>query len=181
MILRIAGVYDADGHSPLITQQIWRIREKKLESFLFPGNRSHGQSFVHLDDVAACFRAAVERRGDLEPLEVFLVGEPRTLSYGELQDRIAELVHGHEWPTFRVPAPVARAGAWLKDKLRTDTFIKPWMVDLADAHYPVSIERSQERLGWTPRHHLADELPAMIEKLKEDPESWYAEHGLLKD
>lgn len=180
VVLRIAGAYDEDGHSPPITQQIWRIREKKLESFLFPGNRSHGQSFVHLDDVARCLRATVDRRRDLDPWEIFLVGEPEVMSYGELQDGIGELVHGREWPTLRIPAPVAKAGAWVKDRspVGGEQFIKPWMIDLADAHYPISIDRARERLGWQPEHRLRDTLPRMIERLKDDPEGFYEENEL---
>ena len=171
VVLRIAGAYDEWGHSPPITQQIWRIREKKLESFVFPGNRSHGQSFIHLDDVTACLRATVLHRETLESWEVFLIGEPELLSYGELQDRIGERLHGREWPTLRIPAPMAKAGAWVKEKAPGggDEFIKPWMVDLADAHYPVSIERAKRRLHWEPRHQLADTLPEMIENMLRDP------------
>jgi nucleoside-diphosphate-sugar epimerase len=121
VILRLAGVYDEGGHSPPICQQIWRIREKKLESFFFPGDPSHGQSFVHLEDAANCIRSVVDRRGELEPHEIFLVGEPDMLSYGELQDRIGDLVHGQEWPTLRIPAPLAKAGAWVKEKTRSGT------------------------------------------------------------
>jgi len=172
VVLRIAGAYDEWGHSPPITQQIWRIREKQLESFVFPGNRSHGQSFIHLDDVAACLRSTVLQREALESWEVFLIGEPELLSYGELQDRIGELIHDRRWPTLRIPAPVARVGAWAKEKVPggEDEFIKPWMVDLADAHYPVSIERAKRRLAWEPRHRLADTLPEMIGNMLQDPE-----------
>lgn len=169
VILRIAGAYDEWGHSPPITQQIWRIRQKRLESFFFPGNRSHGQSFVHLDDVAACLRSTVLHRERLDPWEVFLIGEPEVLSYGELQDRIGELVHDRQWPTLRIPAPLAKAGAWVKEKTPGEPFIKPWMVDLADAHYPVSIERAKRRLDWEPRHRLREVIPEMIGNMKRDP------------
>ncbi len=172
VVLRIAGAYDEWGHSPPITQQIWRIREKKLESFVFPGNRSHGQSFIHLDDVTACLWGTVLHREALESWEVFLIGEPELLSYGELQDRIGERLHGREWPTLRIPAPIAKAGAWVKEKTPggEEEFIKPWMVDLADAHYPVSIERAKRRLHWEPRHRLAQTLPEMIENMLRDPQ-----------
>lgn len=180
VVLRVAGAYDEEGHSPPITQQIWRIREKKLESFVFPGDRSSGQSFVHLDDVASCIRATVDRRKALEPYEIFLIGESEVVCYGELQDLIGEQLHGHEWPTLRIPAPVAKAGAWVKEKAPVggEQFIKPWMINLADAHYPVSIERARERLGWEPKHSLRDTLPRMIERLKADPDGFYEENAL---
>jgi nucleoside-diphosphate-sugar epimerase len=179
VILRMAGVYDEDCHSIPLAQQIRRIYEKDLKSYFFPGNAEHGQSFLHLDDAVECIRAVIERRAELDPLELFLVGEPEVLSYAELQDRLGESIHGKQWPTIRIPAPLAKVGAWLEEKLPgRESFIKPWMIDLADAHYPVSIERARTRLGWQPKRRLSTTLEAMVERLKQDPERWYRENGL---
>lgn len=180
VIMRLAGVYDEQGHSPPITQQIARIYERKLESHLFPGDPSRGQPFIHLDDAVSAIRCAIDRRYDLGPLETMLVAEPTIVSYGEMQDRIGELVHGKEWTTLRVPPPVAKAGAWVKGQLPggEDEFIKPWMVDLADQHYPVSIEHARERLRWVPRRRLRDVLPAMVERLLADPRAFYEDNGI---
>lgn len=180
VILRIAGVYDEDCHSPPISQQISRIYEKRLESYFFPGDSTRGQSFVHLNDVVEVIRRVIERRGSLEEEEVFLIGEADLMSYEDLQETIGKLVHGEEWPAIRIPKPVAKAGAWVKDKLAGDdrAFIQPWMIDLADAHYPVSIQRARERLGWTPRYRLREVLPEMIRRLRDDPQGWYRENGI---
>ena len=181
VVLRIAGVYDEDCHSIPIAQQISRIHVKDLESYFFPGDANHGQAFVHLDDLIACFANTIERRGQLGPLELLLVAEPDVMSYAELQDRLGELLHGKEWPTIRIPKAVAKAGAWVRDKLASEddpSFIKPWMVDLADAHYPVRIERARTLLGWEPKHRLRDTLEEMIRRLKQDPLRWYQTNGL---
>lgn len=182
VILRIAGVYNEECRSIPIAQQISRIYEKKLESYFFPGDADHGQAFVHLDDLIDCFRKVVELRRGLGPSEVFLIAEPDVLSYAELQERIGELIHGEEWPALRIPKVVAKAGAWAQENiLRQQTFIKPWMVDLADSHYPVEIERARRRLGWEPRNRLRDTLDGMIRLLKEDPRAWYEINGLTKE
>lgn len=180
VLARIAGVYDEGGHSPPITQQMWRIRERKLESFFFPGNAEHGQAFVHLDDAVEFLRLCVVRRRQLADLEVFLVAEPDVVSYGELQDRLGELLHDREWPTLRIPAPLAKAGAWVKEKLPggEDAFIKPWMIDLADGHYPVAPIKARERLGWDPRWRLRTSLPEMVRRMQADPRAWDQENGL---
>ncbi len=179
VVHRIAGVYNESGHSLPITQHIRRIYEKQLESIFFPGDPEKGQAFVHLDDVVDCFGKTVEKRADLEGWEVFLIAEPDVMSYDELQDEIGELVHGKEWPTIRIPKAAAKAGAWVKDKLtREDAFIKPWMVDMADDHYSVEIERAIDRLLWDPRHRLRDTLPEMIERLHRDPRRWYEQNNL---
>jgi hypothetical protein len=102
------------------------------------------------------------------------------MSYAELQDTLGELIHGKEWPTIRIPKVMAKAGAWAQEKIagEEETFIKPWMVDLADGHYPVAIGHARERLRWEPKHRLRDTLPTMIEHLKLDPQKWYEINGL---
>jgi nucleoside-diphosphate-sugar epimerase len=181
VILRIAGVYDEHCHSVPISQQIRRIHEKKLESFVFPGNADHGQALVHLDDLADCFRRVVDRRHRLQSEELFLIAEPDVMSYSELQDQIGQLVHGTKWPTIRIPKAVAKAGAYAKDALAPlveEPFIKAWMIDLADDHYQATIAHARIQLGWEPQHRLRDTLPKMIGHLHEDPLKFYADNGL---
>src|SRR5918993_2175277 len=179
VILRIAGVYDEDCHSIPIAQHISRIYEKKFESYFFPGDSDHGQAYVHLDDLISCLQRVVELRSKLKN-EIFLIAEPDVMSYDELQDNLGELIHGKEWLTIRIPKVMAKAGAWAKEKIagEEETFIKPWMVDLADAHYPVAIGHARERLGWEPRHSLRETLPEMIRSLKLNPRKWYEMNGL---
>jgi nucleoside-diphosphate-sugar epimerase len=180
VILRISGVYDEDCHSIPIAQQISRIYEKTLESYFFPGNSEHGQPFVHLDDLIDCFSKTIHLRSELDEKEVFLIAEPDIMSYADLQDNLGELIHGREWPTIRLPKVVAKAGAWVQEKIagEEETFIKPWMIDLADAHYPVSIDRARTKLQWRPRHRLRDSLAAMVRRLKSDPKRWYETNKL---
>jgi nucleoside-diphosphate-sugar epimerase len=181
VILRLAGVYDEDCHSVPISQQISRIHQKQLESYLFPGDADHGQAFVHLDDLVDAFVQTIDRREQLPVYTMLLIAEPDVMSYEELQDRIGELLHGHEWTTIRIPKAVAKAGAWVKDKLASEdepTFIKPWMIDLADQHYPVAIDRARRELGWQPRHRLRTTIDEMIARLKQYPVRWYNTNNL---
>ncbi len=179
VILRMAGVYDEDCHSIPIAQHISRIYEKKFESYFFPGDSDHGQAFVHLNDLITCLHRVAELRSDLNN-EIFLIAEPDVMSYAELQDQLGELIHHKEWTTIRIPKVIAKAGAWAQEKIagEEETFIKPWMVDLADAHYPVAIGHARERLGWEPKHTLRETLPEMIRRLKQDPRKWYEMNGL---
>jgi nucleoside-diphosphate-sugar epimerase len=179
VILRIAGVYDEDCHSIPIAQHISRIFEKKFESYFFPGDKDHGQAFIHLDDLIACLQRTVELRSELKN-EIFLIAEPDVISYAEMQDILGELIHGKEWTTIRIPKAMAKAGAWVQEKIagEEETFIKPWMVDLADAHYPVAIGHAVEKLGWEPKRRLRGTLPEMINRLKQDPQKWYEMNGL---
>lgn len=180
VILRISGVYNEDGHTVPIAQQIDRIARKDLESYFFPGDPdSSGQAFVHLDDLVELIRLAIERRKQLDPYEVFLVAEPDKMTYDEIQDAIGLAIHGKaDWPTIRIPKLVAKAGAWVKEKFQDDSFIRPWMIDLADDDYPLSIERARTKLGWEPKHRLRDTLPAMVARMQQDPARWRKINGL---
>lgn len=124
----------------------------------------------------------VEHRGELSDWEVFLIGEPDVVSYGELQDAIGEALHGKDWPTLRIPKAMAKAGAWTKQNvLGEEGFIKPWMVDLADAHYPVDITKAKHKLDWQPRHRLRETIGEMAQRMKRDPKAWLQRNGLLDE
>ncbi len=183
VILRLAGAYDEAGHSPPITQNIRRIAEQQLESYLFPGDAERGQAFIHLEDTASCLECVVKRRSQLGDYKVLLIAENECLSYEELQDRIGKLIYGEsDWPTIRIPKIVAKVGAWAKEQLagshNEKPFIKPWMVDLADSHYPVDNSEACQSLGWQPTHRLSATLPAMIAGLKQNPRKWYMSNKL---
>jgi nucleoside-diphosphate-sugar epimerase len=181
VLLRIAGVYDDRGHSIPLANQIQRIYERRLTAGVFPGDITHGQSFVHLDDLVDVFERTIQRRHSLPPELTLLIGEPDTSSYDELQRAFGWLLHGEEWTTATVPKPLAKAGAWFEGVIATEEnepFIKPWMIDMADDHYALDITRARRLLGWEPKHSLRDTLPRMIAALKDDPIAWYRENNL---
>lgn len=178
VVLRVSGVYDDKGHSPPICHQIQRIYEKQFTSHFYPGDQEKGQPFVHLEDVVEAARLAVEKRSQLGPREVFFVAETELLSYGELQDRIGQLIYGKEWKTYFTPKAVAKAGAYTMNKRDDSNFIKPWMIDLTEAHYPLSQKRAKEKLGFIPEHRLYEELPKIIDNLLRSPEKWYGINDL---
>lgn len=180
LILRLAGVYDDVCHSPPLAHQIQRIFERQLAGHLYSGSTSHGQSFVHLEDVVDAIERAIERRAELPPEVAILVGEPEALSYDELQHTFMRLIQGESGETYDVPGVLAKAGAWLQEEvLGQETFIKPWMIDRANDHYALDITRARTQLGWQPRHTLRETLPKMVAALKADPFGWYREHGLV--
>lgn len=178
--LRIAGVYDDACHSIPIAQQIKRIYERQLTSRVFPGDTSHGQAFVHLQDTVDAILKTVRRRQELSPDIAILIGEPETLSYQAVQEQLGHLIHDEDWRTTEIPKAVAKAGAWVQDKLPLgeEPFIKPWMIDLADDHYELDINRARALLGWEPKRRLGDTLPIMVAALKRDPVNFYEENKL---
>ena len=178
-ILRLAGVYDDGCHSPPLAHQIQRIYEKQLASHLYSGETSHGQSFLHMGDLVDAIERVVDRRIQLSPESVFLLGEPQTLSYDELQHTLQRLILDESWETHNVPGFIAKTGAWVQDHMPgEDPFIKPWMIDRANDHYALDITRASTLLGWNPSRALHKTLPKMVAALKADPAGWYREQGL---
>jgi nucleoside-diphosphate-sugar epimerase len=185
VLLRIAGVYTDRCDSIPLAHEIQRIDERRLTSKVFPGNTFHGQAFVHRDDVADAVARTVARRSALPPEIAVLIGEEETLSYDELQQTFARLLHGEpSWETVSIPEVVAQVGAWVQDLPLVERitgeqpFIKPWMIPRADDHYALDITRARTLLGWEPRHRLRDALPKMVAALRADPAGWYRAHDL---
>ncbi|AKD05926.1 nucleoside-diphosphate sugar epimerase [Pontibacter korlensis] len=177
VILRLAGVYDEQGDSIPIVHQIQRIYEKDFTSHLFSGDTSHGNVFLHLEDLIDALLKTVEKRNEL-PEEIYInIGEPETPSYLAIQDTIGLQLYGEEWTTLEIPKPVAKAGAWIRNQVG-DPFIKPWMIDRSDEHYELDISRARDLLGWQPQHKILDTIPAMIQNLKADPVAWYKKNKL---
>jgi nucleoside-diphosphate-sugar epimerase len=170
--MRTAIRYRLRSRSPGYTRRDWKVTS-------FPATPvTAKRSFTN--DLVDCFGKVVELRRELDSHEAFLIAEPDVMSYAQLQDQIGELIHRQEWPTIRVPKLVAKAGAWVQETIagEDEVLIKPWMVDLADAHYPVEIARARQVLGWEPKHLLRNTLSRMIGDLKADPREWYQKNKL---
>lgn len=188
LILRLAGMYTPDCGLPSLAHQLQRIYERRTQAHLFSGDTSHGQAFVYSEDVIDAIVRAIERRKQIKDGTKILIGEPDVLSYQALQNRMGCLVHGETFATQSVPGPLARMGAWLQEKMEPvvpDTidqgkkpFIRSFMIPLADDHYELDISRARELLDWEPEHRLNDELPNLVERLKQDPAAWYQANKL---
>jgi nucleoside-diphosphate-sugar epimerase len=189
VLLHLAGLYDDKTSVPTLAHQIARIYERDLQSYVYSGSTTVGQSMLHRNDMLDAFRRTVDRRKQIPSGTVILIGEQEALGYDALQDEIGYLIHGAEdWPTLRVPKTVAAVGAWAQDKIEPlvpdaldqgeRPFVKPFMVRMADDHYELDISRARKLLDWEPRRRLKHELPAMIAALKKDPAAWYKANKL---
>lgn len=173
-ILRIAAVYNDYGYAPSIGNQILRIHEKQLTAFLFPGNRHHVQSTVHVDDVATAIRASIEKQEELPHQVVLSVAETATPSYNEIQMEVSRLLYGRKLPIFWIPKRVAKLGAYALNALHgSGDFIKPWMIRYADANYDIDNRAIRTLLGWRPSRNLRTSLPIIVSNLRKEPGLWY--------
>ena len=189
VILRLAGVYDEHSMVPTMAQQMARIFERDVLSYFYSDDMLVGQAMIHRDDMVEAFRRTVDRRAVLPAETELLIGEPNAMGYDALQDELGYLMHGvDDWPTMRVPKPIAAAGAWAHGKLEPvipdaidggeAPFIKPFMITMADDHYALDIRRAHDVLGWKSQHRLKDELPRLVAALKKDPAGWYETNGV---
>ncbi len=179
VLFRFAGVYDEDCGAAFIAQQIARIYERLPTAYLFTGDLSHGQPYVHIDDLVDAVVRAVDRRDTLPDETAILIGEDETPSYAEMQKRIGKLIHGEEWKTLSLPKGATQLGAFVQDEVMgEDTYIQSWMVENSDDHYELDIRRARDLLGWAPHHALTQTLPEMVRRLKADPTAWYESNGL---
>jgi len=176
---RLAGVYDDNCRNAFLANQIARIFERSPKGHLYPGDLRTGQSFLHVEDMAEAILRLIHRRSSLPPELPLLIGEPSVIGYGDLQSKMGQLIHGDDWETWQVPKALARTGVWIEDEvLNEDSFIRPWMVDIAEDHYAITIERVAGLLDWEPQHSLAESLPVIISHLKADPVAWYTANKL---
>ncbi|TWU66597.1 NAD-dependent epimerase/dehydratase family protein [Crateriforma conspicua] len=179
VFLRIAGVYTDYGRQPTLVQQIKRIAEKDFQGHFYPGDGENGQSAVHVDDAVEAIVRTVNRRDRIEPKTAILIGEPDPPSYGELQDRIGQQLHGEDWATVQIPKAVAKVGAAVNDTVSGgESFIKPYMVEMADDHYALDISRAEELLGWKPKHDLRETLTGIVQMAQQNPEHFRKQNGL---
>ncbi|MET1754824.1 NAD-dependent epimerase/dehydratase family protein [Novosphingobium sp. RD2P27] len=184
VFLHLAGVYDEKTSVPTFAHQIARIYERDFQSHLYSGDTDAGQAMVHREDMIDAFVRTVDRRRRFEGETVILVGEEDAIGYADLQDRLGCLLHGEDdWATIRMPSALAGAGAWAQDKAEPIVpdaldggerpFIQPFMTRMASDHYALDITRARNLLAWEPKHSLANDLPAIVSALKEDPAAWY--------
>lgn len=188
-ILRLAGLYDEQTSVPTLSHQIARIYEEDMKSHLYSGDTNAGQAFVHRDDMMEAFVRTIDRRRDLPPINVMLIGEDDTVSYQALQDRLGNLIHGEDkWRTISLPESIAKVGAWVEEKAEPiipddfdqgeKPFIRPFMIDMASDHYQLSTLRARKLLGWKARHSLYKSLDEIVANLKKDPIEWYRQNGI---
>ncbi len=180
VVMRISGVYDNDCHSIPISNQIQRIHENHLTSHIFPGDRSRGASFMHMDDLVDLIEKTIAKRKSLPKSTTLEVGEPKTFSTQFLQNEISMAIHGKESWMVRIPKWLAKVGSWFQchTPFMAKPFIRPWMIRLCDEHYELDISKARRLLGWEPKHSLDKEVKKMCRKMLKDPKKWYEKNGL---
>lgn len=180
VVMRISGVYDDKCHSIPISNQVQRIYEKNFVAHFFPGDMSHGASFLHMNDLIDLIEKAVNMRKEIPKEVTVLAGEPTTLSTRFLQNEISNELYGKNIWMMRLPRFVAWMGSWVQchTPFMAKPFIRPWMIKLADEHFELDISEAKRIFNWEPKHKLESCLKGMISELKHNPSQWYKNNSL---
>lgn len=188
LIVRLAGLYDESSCVPTLAHQIARTYERDPKCNFYAGDLNAGQSFIHQQDLLSLFESAIRYRNTLAKEEIILAGEREAVGYKNLQEIITTLLHDEEAQLVNLPAPIAKAGAWLEGKLEPiipddfdqgkKPFIRPFMIDLASDHYALEIKKARKLLHWEPKHSIKKGLPKLIKALTANPKQWYEDNNL---
>lgn len=174
-IIRMAGVYDDECHSIPISTQLQRIYENQLLCRFYPGNRHHGSPYIHMQDLINMIALSIQKQKTLPPFLILLAAEDQTIPYIELHRRMSQGIFKRPFTLFWVPRALAKLGALF---LR-NSFIKPFMIDIADLHYELDMSKAKKLLGWSCKHSLDKELNRFIEAIKHDTRKFYQSNQLL--
>jgi len=176
--LVLAGVYSAWCELVPLYQQIERVRRASIERFFYPGPTDRGFPYVHVDDAAAAFEAAVTACRGRPGVHRYMVGEDVPITYRDVQNTASRELLGHDLSVRRVPKFFARQGARVMDRFaawRGDrAFIQPWMIDYAGEHFELDTAKTVEDLGWKPQHDMRQELPEIVARARDHTDEWRA-------
>ncbi|MBM3195365.1 MAG: NAD(P)-dependent oxidoreductase [Chlamydiae bacterium] len=174
-IIRMSGIYDDMFHSIPLSTQLQRVMEKQLLAFFYPGKRTHGNPFLHMDDLVSLIVLAMEKAHSLPDFVTLLATEDKSFSYIELHQRMSKALFGYKFPLIWVPKFAAKIGSFF---LR-NSFIKPFMIDIADLHYDCDCSKAKNLLGWRPQNSLDKKLEQLIAWAKNNLKDYYRENNLI--
>lgn len=144
-------------------------RNLSLHRWFYPGNADRGLTYIHVDDVAAAFKAQLET---LSTTRRLLIGEYEPTTYRTIAQIMDLELYGFVIPKLKVPKWFAKLGAFVLSKIFKRSFYQPWMIDLADEHYCFDLQAAKDQLSWQPTQLLARTLPSMVKKMKENSRLW---------
>lgn len=158
-----------------------------LDTWLSPGwdarvVAGRGKSaipYLHVRDGAFFMMRLLERRHDLDPMEILIAGEDGAVSHEELYRAATAYVDGRPRRPIHLPKVLCRPGIWVRDVVgRTfgaRPFERTWMADYVDRRMEIDASRTRRRLDWrpTPRLCLLERLPFLLEHRRGNPLEWY--------
>lgn len=178
-ILRFAALFsDWCEYAPLF-QFLDTWLSRRWNRSVLGGRGNSAIPYLHVRDLLVFLERALDLRRDLAPAEVLIASPDGAVSHRELFHAATRHAFGRARRPVLVPAPLARVGIELRDRLGRMTgrrpFERPWMGRYIDLRLAVDASRTRRRLGWSPRPRLEvlRRLPFLVENLRGNPAHWY--------
>lgn len=170
--LVLAGVYTDWCELVPLYQHIERVRNSALLRNFYPGPTDRGLTYVHVEDAAEAFLAAIGKLSGKPGVHRFLIGESRPVTFETIQQVAAHTFLGEQTLVLPIPRALARVGAAVFAQTGVERFVKPWMIEFSGEHFEFDLTRVRTELGWTPAHDLNQELDGICARARDEVETW---------
>jgi hypothetical protein len=101
------------------------------------------------------------------------------VGYGRLQHLISRALFDTGWPTFPTPVPLGKAGlAPAEDPFDRDPFERSWMAERGQRPLRARHLAGPRLARLGAPYALADAVPEMVRRLRDDPAGWYKHNKL---
>ncbi len=179
VIVRLSALFsDWCEYPPLqVLLDTWLSR--RWDARVLAGRGASAIPYLHIRDAGLFMMRLLERRHDLEPMEVLMAGHDGAVSHLELYRAATAHAYGRPRRAIHLPRPLCRPGIWLRDNvgraIGTRPFERTWMADYVDRTMEIDTSYTRQRLGWepTPRLGLPARLRFLIEHARDNPMEWY--------
>lgn len=176
--LVLAGVYSDHCELVPLYQTLRLLKSFSPERWFYPGPTDRGLTYIHVDETARAFCAALklqrtaEARDGSANLIRCLIGQTEPMTYRQIHALAGQKLRGRRPWLLRIPRVFAWLGAHVLGALARAIgrrrFIQPWMIRFAGEHFEFDLAHTRTVLGWSPDRLLADELPAMLDRAAQD-------------
>ncbi len=176
--LVLAGVYSDHCELVPLYQTLRLLKSASPERWFYPGPTDRGLTYVHVDETARAFCAALKLRNSADSADAStnhircLIGQTEPLTYRKIHALAGQKLRGRRPLLVRIPRVFAWLGAHVLGALARligkRRFIQPWMIRFAGEHFEFDVAHTKTVLGWSPDRLLANELPAILDRAARD-------------
>jgi hypothetical protein len=179
VIVRFAAMFSDWCEYPPLQVMLDTWLSSRWDARVIAGRGTSAIPYLHVRDGVFFMMRLLERRHDLDPMEILIAGEDGAVSHDELYRAATAYIDGRPRRPIHLPKVLCRPGIWVRDivgrAVGTRPFERTWMADYVDCRMEIDASRTRRRLGWqpTPRLCLLERLPFLLEHRRDNPLEWY--------
>ncbi len=179
VIVRFAAMFSDWCEYPPLQVMLDTWLSSGWDARVIAGRGRSAIPYLHVRDGAFFMMRLLERRHDLDPMEVLIAGEDGAVSHEELYRAATAHIDGRPRQPIHLPKVLCKPGIWVRDlagrAFGARPFERTWMADYVDRRMEIDASRTRHRLGWqpTPRLCLLERLPFLLEHRRGNPLEWY--------